>query len=233
MEWAYYGSDNKQIDINDKTTDEDKSKIVGFKWAGYDVDDKGNKTAKAGTVATAFAFGEKGITVGMTNDKGEGYKGWVAYGDVSTGDKGTDKKLSTLHPDVQNQMKSFILMSRIRFGIDLRVVQGFRTVAEQDKLYAQGRTAPGNKVTNARGGQSNHNFGLAVDVVPFVNGQPDWNTKKYPLLGQIGMSRGLEWGGKWKTILDLPHFQNLQGRTLKQLQALPKDDKGLPIFPQQ
>ncbi|PUZ22571.1 hypothetical protein DCM91_15000 [Chitinophaga costaii] len=230
LEWAYYDKDNKQVNINNSTTKEDKLKISGVRWSGYDVDAKGNKTAKAGTVATAFTFGKEGVTVSYLNSKGEGVQGWVGYKDLSTGNKNTDTKIGTLHPLVQNDMKSFVLMSKIRFGIDLRVTDGFRTVEQQDKLYAQGRTTKGNIVTKARGGFSNHNFGLAVDVVPYENGNLNWNTKYYPLIGLIGEGRGLEWGHRWKKIDDKPHFQNLQGQTLKQLRALPKNEKGLPII---
>ena len=156
-----------------------------------------------------------------------------SYSSLSTGDAATDRKISTLHSSVQDKVKEFILKTDNRFGIKLRVTDGFRTVAAQDKLYAQGRTEPGNRVTNARGGYSNHNFGLAVDVVPMQNGQPNFNSTQYPLLGRIGQSVGLEWGGNWKSITDMPHFQDLQGLSLPQLRTLPKDEKGLPVLPQQ
>ena len=166
----------------------DRMQIEIVTATGPMVDDKGNKTAKAGTVATAFTFGKEGITVSSVNSKGNGVRGWVSYDGLSTGDQNTDKKIATLHSLVQNDMKSFILMSKLRFGIDLRVTDGFRTVAQQDKLYAQGRTTKGSIVTKARGGFSNHNFGLAVDVVPFENGKLNWNTKYYPLIGLIGVT---------------------------------------------
>jgi hypothetical protein len=121
-------------------------------------------------------------------------------------------------------------MSKIRFKIDLRITDGFRTVEQQDAIYAKGRTAPGSIVTKAKGGYSNHNFGLAVDVAPFENGKLNWNTKYYPIIGLIGESRKLEWGHRWVALDDKPHFQNLQGKTLKQLRALLKDDNGLPII---
>lgn len=220
--WEPVGKDGKVVQLSDKEN------INGYRWVDYDTDDKGNKVARANTVETAYTFGEKG----MTTLSSEGYtkhETWQAYGDISTGDKNTDKKLATLHPDIQNQMKSFILKAKLRFDIDLRVTDGFRSVAEQDKLYAKGRTAPGSIVTKARGGYSNHNFGLAVDVVPFENGKLNWDTKNYPLIGRIGISRGLEWGGNWKFV-DKPHFQNLFGKSLKELRALPKDANGLPIL---
>ena len=66
-------------------------------------------------------------------------------------------------------------------GIKLRIIQGFRTYAEQDALYAQGRTKKGKKVTNAKGGQSNHNLGLAIDVAEIKNGNIDWNEQETAL----------------------------------------------------
>src|SRR6185312_2708740 len=230
LEWAYYDKDNKQVNINKTTTNEDKLKITGVRWAGYDSDDKGIQIPKAGTVGTAYTFGLKGMITSKIDNNGNGVQTWQSYSSISSGNTATDKKLATLHNSVQDQMKSFILESKYRFGIDLRVTDGFRTVQQQDKLYEQGRKTPGNIVTYARGGYSNHNFGLAIDVVPFENGNLNWNTKNYPVIGLIGENRGLEWGHRWKRLDDIPHFQNLQGKTLKELRALPKDDKGLPII---
>ncbi|MPM42905.1 hypothetical protein SDC9_89577 [bioreactor metagenome] len=73
-------------------------------------------------------------------------------------------------------MKSFVLKAKYRYHIDLRVTDGFRSVEEQDKLYAKGRTALGSIITKARGGCSNHNFGLAIDIVPIENGKLNWET---------------------------------------------------------
>jgi hypothetical protein len=250
LEWAYYDKDKKQVDINSNTTNEDKTRIAGVRWAGYDTDKDGNKIPKAGTVKTAFTFGAAGMTISMTSSKGTPIQKWLAYEDLSTGNNTSDRYLSTLHPLVQNQMKSFILEAQFRYGIDLRATAGYRTVEQQDRLFAQGRTQPqiGAKerklgitrtiiadpnspvVTNAIGGYSNHNFGLAIDVTPFESGRLNWNTQNYPLIGVIGKSRDLEWGGNWNSIVDPPHFQDLQGRTEKQLRALPKDGNGLPII---
>lgn len=250
LEWAYHDKDGKQINMNSSTTNEDKLKITGANWVGYDVDKNGNRTPKPGTVSTAFTFGATGMTIGLTSAQGTPIQKWYSYANMGTGNNATDRKIATLHPSVQNQMKSFILEAYYRFGIDLRVTDGFRTVEQQDRLFAQGRTQtqieakkkqlgitrtiaanPGaGVVTKAIGGYSNHNFGLAIDVVPSENGRLNWNTQSWPVIGLIGESRGLEWGHRWKSIDDKPHFQNLQGKTLKELRALPKDDKGLPII---
>ena len=131
----------------------------------------------------------------------------------------SEKKIQTLHPKIREKAREFILKAKEN-GIELRVTSGLRTWEEQDKLYAQGRTAPGSKVTNARGGESNHNYGLAFDVVPMENGKPNYSSKEWNKIGDIGKSVGFEWGGDWKTIVDKPHFEMLFGKELKDLKQL-------------
>ena len=92
-------------------------------------------------------------------------------------------------------------------GITIKVISGLRTYDEQDDLYAQGRTKPGKIVTNARGGYSNHNFGVAFDIGVFEGSSYKDESPKYKAVGVLGMDLGLEWGGNWKTIQDEPHFQ--------------------------
>lgn len=102
--------------------------------------------------------------------------------------------------------KEFIDMA-IDQGLNVDVFSGYRSFKEQNALYAKGRTKPGNKVTNAKGGQSWHNYGLAVDVVFYVNGKPSWEEyHDWEKLGRIGKLVGFEWGGDWKK-RDRPHFQ--------------------------
>jgi hypothetical protein len=110
-------------------------------------------------------------------------------------------------------------------GLRLAVTQGLRTLQQQDALFAQGRTAPGRIVTNAGGGHSYHNFGLAFDVV-VLNDQartvwdpahPGWR-----LAAEIGKQLGLAWGGDWRSFRDLPHFErrgNLGLQRCRQLLA--------------
>lgn len=98
----------------------------------------------------------------------------------------------------------------IKEGIYIAVVQGLRTVAEQDALYAHGRTAPGKIVTNARGGQSWHNFGLAVDCAPVSpDFSIDWNAEhpQWKRMEEVGVSLGLTSGARWAHMPDAPHFQ--------------------------
>ena len=100
-------------------------------------------------------------------------------------------------------------------GTPITVIQTLRTIAEQDALYAEGRTTPGNIVTKAKGGYSLHNYGVAFDVCPVVNGKLIWNdTDLFKKVGALGQGLGLEWGGTWTSFVDLPHFQYLAGYTL-------------------
>lgn len=103
-------------------------------------------------------------------------------------------------------------------NIKVILTAGFRSIDEQNALYAKGRTQPGKKVTNARGGQSWHNYGLAADYAFVINGKVTWNGP-WGVFGRIARSCGLEWGGDFKSILDRPHVQMTKGRTLAQMQA--------------
>lgn len=128
------------------------------------------------------------------------------------------RRIEDCHPDLQPLVHAFIDRCHEN-KIDLLITCTYRSGAEQNALYAQGRTAAGKRVTNAKAGQSAHNFELngtpaskAIDVVPLVNGKPVWSTSGtnwnlWKMLGALGESVGLEWGGHWKSIHDYPHFQ--------------------------
>ena len=135
-----------------------------------------------------------------------------------TWDKTTDARITKLDARLQKPTREFINTVEEELGIQLRVIQGLRTIDEQNTLYNQGRTTPGNKVTNAKGGQSFHNYGLAVDVVIIKNGQAVWTQVPKEVVN-IGTSLGFEWGGNWKSFKDYPHFQMTFGKTIKQLQT--------------
>jgi len=132
------------------------------------------------------------------------------------------KNLSTLLLKVQPIFAKFLLEAKKHFqdkGLDVRIISGNRTWEEQDALYAQGRTAPGPKVTNAKGGQSNHNFGIAVDLGLFtLDGSYLEDTPFYGQIGEIvARFPELEWGGSWKSIVDEPHVQYRTGLTVAEL----------------
>ncbi|AZQ64912.1 hypothetical protein EI427_22050 [Flammeovirga pectinis] len=100
-----------------------------------------------------------------------------------------------------------VLTAAHKKGIDLRVVRGFRSFEEQEKLFNQGRTTKGGIVTNAIPGLSYHNYGWAVDVCEYRNGQPYWSSKKWDEIGSFGKNQGLVWGGDWTNFVDRPHLQ--------------------------
>lgn len=117
------------------------------------------------------------------------------------------KRLAAVHPLLREKILELERICRAR-GIEIAVVQGLRTFAEQDALFAKGRTKPGKRVTNARGGQSNHNFGLAVDLAPIKDGEILWDDEApFRTIGRCAVTLGLEWGGDWKSFVDLPHVQ--------------------------
>lgn len=133
------------------------------------------------------------------------------------------RSLDELHPIVKEKVQQFIQKCDEN-GIDLLVTSTYRDFESQNALYAQGRTAPGKKVTNAKGGQSWHNWRVAVDVVPLRNGKPVWGTtgadwELWEAVGNIGESVGLEWAGRWKTFKEFAHFQYTGGLTLADFQA--------------
>lgn len=128
-------------------------------------------------------------------------------------------KLDSLHRHVK-ELALQLMAECERQGQSIVVTQTLRTDQEQNDLYAQGRTKPGKVVTNAKAGQSIHNYGLAFDIAcRDKDGKIQWNDEEpYKAVGAIGEGLGLEWGGNWK-FRDLPHFQWTGGLTLAQLQA--------------
>jgi peptidoglycan L-alanyl-D-glutamate endopeptidase CwlK len=121
-------------------------------------------------------------------------------------DDRSEKIIATLLPEVQPYARALVMKAADK-GITIKVISGLRTYEEQDDLYAQGRTKPGKIVTNARGGYSNHNFGIAFDVGVFEGSNYIEESPAYKAVGVIGVELGLAWGGKWKSIQDEPHFE--------------------------
>lgn len=121
-------------------------------------------------------------------------------------DTRSEKVIGTLHPKVQPYARALVLKAA-EAGIAIKVISGLRTYEQQNELHAQGRSKPGKIVTNARGGYSNHNFGVAFDVGVFEGASYIPESPKYKAVGALGMELGLEWGGKWTSIQDEPHFQ--------------------------
>lgn len=130
---------------------------------------------------------------------------------LGTFDMRSEGRIFTLHFKTQELARKYLKGVRDA-GIDARIISGTRTYAEQDALFRQGRFGnPGPKVTNARGGQSNHNFGIAWDIGIFRNGAYLGESPLYKKAAEIGLALGLdglEWGGNWVGFPDQPHYQS-------------------------
>lgn len=145
------------------------------------------------------------------------------------------RALSDLLPPVQLRAREFLALCRQALepsGVQVIVTSTYRDHASQNALFAQGRTRPGKIVTNARGGESWHNFRCAFDIALLNNGKNTdpkddvliWdntapNVKLWQAVGQLGELAGLEWAGRWVRFREMAHFQYTGGLTLDQLRA--------------
>jgi len=129
------------------------------------------------------------------------------------------RKIQDLHPTVAQKCQQFIAACA-KEGIDIIITSTYRDNESQAALYAQGRTQPGKIVTNAKPGQSYHNYRYAFDFAPQVNGKIAWNdTQLFIRCGLIAENQGLEWAGRWQKFQELAHCQYTAGLTLADLQA--------------
>lgn len=138
----------------------------------------------------------------------------------------TQERIKLLHPLVRDEVKKLIdeANSKLPDNVEIRIVQGLRTFAEQDALYKQ---KP--KVTNAKGGQSIHNYGLAIDFCLLINDKEiSWDTKldrdkdntaDWMEVVLVFLRAGWQWGGNWRTFKDLPHLEKPFGNTWRTLLA--------------
>jgi peptidoglycan L-alanyl-D-glutamate endopeptidase CwlK len=128
------------------------------------------------------------------------------------------RSLDELVPPAKQRVEEFLRLCALNH-IDLLVTSTYRDNESQQALYDQGRTKAGKVVTNAKAGDSWHNWRCAVDVVPLVNGKPNWDGSDpvWTKLGELGEQAGLEWAGRWRTFKELAHFQYTGGLTLTDL----------------
>ena len=133
-------------------------------------------------------------------------------------------KLDTLEPGFKEKVIELLNKTKLATGRDWALSDGRRTIAQQNALYAQGRTKAGKVVTNAKGGQSAHNFGLAADLWPLKNGDFDWgaNQNFFRVMADIAQELGLTAGFYFKSIHDAPHVEDPRW---KQVQAQWKEGK--------
>lgn len=140
---------------------------------------------------------------------------------------GICRDLNKLVPECKTKAELFLKECE-KEGLDVEIIETYRTGLVQTAYYAQGRknlnevnvmrtgaglkiiTAEENKhiITNTTAGKSKHNLGEAFDVVPLVNGKPCWNNSVlFNKIGRIGVKCGLRWGGHFKSIKDSPHLE--------------------------
>jgi len=154
-------------------------------------------------------------------------------------DQTTVQRIALLHPKIREEVRDIYInqvVDALTENSSCRFAYTLRTFAEQDALYAQGRTKlfdnAGNRlgvVTKAKGGQSLHNYGLAFDIVLIENGSATWDTVRdfdgdgesdWMEVINIFKDNGYEWGGDWTSITDKPHLQKVFGYTWQDLLAL-------------
>lgn len=128
------------------------------------------------------------------------------------------RDINILLPKVAQMAQTFLDECK-KQGVDVLITSTYRTNEEQDALYAQGRTTTGNIVTKAKGGQSMHNYKVALDFCPMKNGKADWDDLDlFKQVADIGKSCGFEWGGDWVQFPDMPHLQYTAGYSLANFQ---------------
>lgn len=152
-------------------------------------------------------------------------------------DKPSMDRINKLHPKVREEVKNIVqeINTNLTGRAKVRISQGLRTFAEQDKLYAQ---RP--KVTNAKGGQSVHNYGFAVDIVLIIDGKTaSWDTKKdwdndkvsdWDECVKVFAKYGWNWGGNWHSFKDMPHFDKIGYSNWRTLQKMKRDKSNYIII---
>lgn len=137
-------------------------------------------------------------------------------------------RLMQLHPSIRDEaIEAYNEAVKLTpVGVHPFITQTVRTFAESDLIYQQGRTLPGKIVSNAKPGQSYHNYFLAIDFCLIIGGKSIWDEKNpnWKIVVDCFKKRGFEWGGDWKGKLkDYPHFQKTLGYNWRELLA--KHDK--------
>ena len=138
-------------------------------------------------------------------------------------DKLTIDRIAQAHPKIREELKQYYIEcnNKLPKGVRLRFSYVYRSIAEQNVLYNQ---RP--KVTNAKGGQSIHNYSLAFDYVIMLDKDNngtfetiEWDLKSpyHKVVVDFFKSKGYEWGGDWKNFKDYPHFQKAFGHTWQSL----------------
>ncbi len=156
--------------------------------------------------AEIYALIHEVYALPVTEDTLNGWKYWKVAENYAFGkDRGNlpmITSLEALHPYFRDKVIELIARAK-KAGIELAVVETFRTCSKQMEYKSMGR-----KYTRTGAGASKHQYGLAVDVVPLVNGEPQWHNRAlWYKVGIIGERLGLRWGGRWRNPYDPGHFE--------------------------
>lgn len=123
-------------------------------------------------------------------------------------DKHSEERLAEVHPKLAALVRQLAIQLAVE-EIEVRVTAGMRSWDEQQKLYDQGRKTAGRIVTKCPPGWSWHQYALAVDVAPFIDGQPEWDETHpaWKRIHEVARSLGLTLGADFPHFPDYPHLQ--------------------------
>jgi len=141
----------------------------------------------------------------------------------------TIERIKSMHPILRDDLKNDYLEinQKLPKYVRLRFTHTYRSIQEQNELYAIGRTVKGNKVTNAKGGSSFHNYGLAFDIAILLDNDKNGTfesisyaqDENFMKVVNFFKSKGWIWGGDFKTFKDKPHFQKTFGKSINDLKT--------------
>lgn len=167
-------------------------------------------------------------------DTVDAWKNWMLVENNTFGRNRGDIQMITdvnaLHPYFRDKVLDLIQLCKAK-GIELAFVETYRTHAKQNEYKGMGK-----KYTRSGGGKSKHQYGLAVDVVPIIDGVAQWDNKPLWLkVGLVGEKLGLRWGGRWRYPFDPGHFEWTGGLNTTALSAgykpyIPKEKELYPCL---
>jgi peptidoglycan LD-endopeptidase CwlK len=155
----------------------------------------------------------------------------------------TVERIKSMHPILRDELvNDYIEINRmLPKYVRLRFTHTYRSLQEQNELYALGRTVKGNKVTNAKGGSSFHNYGLAFDIAILLDKDKNGTfesisyaqDENFMKVVDFFKSKGYQWGGDFKAFKDKPHFQKTFGKSINDLKTkktFTEDGKLYPVL---
>lgn len=119
----------------------------------------------------------------------------------------SSRDIDRLRPDVAANCRKWLELCGDA-GLSVLIVSTVRDREYQEYLYAQGRTRPGDIVTNGKIPTFHADTaGLAFDFCKNVRGHEYDDNAFFAKAAAIAKGMGFSWGGDWKTFPDMPHIQ--------------------------